>query len=336
MKIIVDAFGGDHSPSEIIKGAVLALQTAQDFSVVLAGKEDVIKKELNALQSEPSRIEILDAPEVITNDDQPTEAVRKKRASSIVAGLRRLADDEQATAFVSAGSTGAVLTAATILIRRIPGIIRPALAPVLPTVKGGHVMLVDCGANADCKPVNLHQFAYMGSAYAKAVLGIPKPKIGLLSNGTEDKKGNELNKEVFPLLKEDTTLTFAGNIEAREILSGDYDVVVADGFSGNIALKACEGTALSMFSLIKEGIMQGGLRAKLGYLLLKPVFRGVKKVMDYNDNGGAVLLGLSKVVVKSHGSSKAKSIAASVLQAKELAEKGVVNTIAAYLTKKES
>lgn len=333
MKIIVDALGGDNAPSEIIKGAALALQQAEGFGIVLAGDTEVIQKELEGLQYEASRIEILDAPEVITNDDVPTDAVRKKRNSSIVAGLRRLGEDETAAAFVSAGSTGAVLTAAAILIKRVQGVIRPALAPVLPTVNNGNVILIDCGANADCKPINLHQFAYMGAAYSQAVMGIQNPKIGLLSNGTEDKKGNELNKEVFPLLKGDKALCFAGNMEAREILSGNYDVVVADGFSGNIALKACEGTALSMFELIKKGIMSGGLRAKIGYLLLKPVFKGVKKVMDYNDNGGAVLLGLSKVVVKSHGSSKAKSIAASILQAKTLAERGVTANIAAYTAK---
>lgn len=335
MKIIVDAFGGDNSPQEIIMGAVLALQKAEGFSVVLAGKEDVIKDELKGITYPAERIEILDAPEIITNNDVPTEAVRKKRQSSIVAGLRRLSEDNEAHAFVSAGSTGAVLTAATLLIRRITGIVRPALAPVLPTVKGGSALLIDCGANSECKSINMTQFAYMGDAYAKAVLGIRNPRIGLLSNGTEDKKGNELNKETFPLLKEDKAINFVGNMEAREILSGDYDVVVADGFSGNIALKACEGTALSMFALIKKGITEGGLRAKLGYLLLKPMFKGVKKVMDYNDNGGAVLLGLSKIVIKAHGSSKSKSVAAAILQAKDLADKGVVNAIAARLPARE-
>jgi len=335
MKIILDAFGGDNAPSEIIKGGIEALKMAEGFCLVLAGAEGAIRKELEGLRYDPNRVEILDAPEIITNEDQPTEAVRKKKNSSIVMGLRKLEQDGEAAAFVSAGSTGAVLTAAALLVRRIQGIVRPALAPILPTVKGGNVILIDCGANSECKPVYLHQFAYMGAAYAKAVLGIKNPRIGLLSNGTEDTKGSELNKEVFPLLKGDTALNFAGNIEAREILSGGYDVIVADGFSGNIALKACEGTALSMFTLIKNGIMGGGIRAKIGYLLLRPVFKNIKKTMDYNDNGGAVLLGLNKIVVKSHGSSKAKSVAASVLQAKELAEKGVTGEIAAYLTPKE-
>jgi glycerol-3-phosphate acyltransferase PlsX len=186
---------------------------------------------------------------------------------------------------------------------------------------------MDCGANVDSKALNIVQFAVMASAYSKTVLGVENPAVGLLSNGAEDKKGNALGREAFPLLKENEKINFRGNIEARDILTGDVDVVVCDGYSGNIALKACEGTALSMFSLIKDGIIKGGLRAKLGYLLLKPVFRDVKRKLDYNENGGAVLLGLEKVVVKSHGSSKAKAIRNSVLQAKKLVECGVVEKI---------
>ncbi len=335
MKIIVDAHGGDYSPSEVIKGAALAFAKEKGFSLILSGSKERIEKECTAAGCDFSRIEILDAPEIISNDDQPTEAVRKKKNSSIVAGLKRLSEDTDAAAFVSAGSTGAVLTAAALLVRRIPGILRPALAPVLPTVKGTHVVLIDCGANPECKPVYLQQFACMGAAYAKAITGIREPKVGLLSNGTEEKKGNDLNKEAFPLLKQEPSVVFMGNMEAREILSGNYDVVVADGFSGNIALKACEGTALSMFFLIKEGIMKGGLRAKLGYLLLKPVFKEVKDAMDYNNKGGAVFLGLSKIVIKAHGSSKAKSIAAAILQAKDLAEKGIIDEIQRRLPAKE-
>jgi glycerol-3-phosphate acyltransferase PlsX len=229
-------------------------------------------------------------------------------------------------ALVSAGSTGAVLTGGVLLLKRIRGIQRPALSPILPTLTGGNVMLIDCGANVEPKARNLVEFAQMGAVYMQKVYNIDNPRIALLSNGTEDSKGNTLNKEVFPLLKE-SQLNFIGNMEAREILSGDYDVVVADGFSGNIALKACEGTALSMFSLIKKGIMSGSLRAKLGYLLLKPVLKDIKKTLDYNDNGGAVLLGLEKVLVKSHGSSKAKAICNSILQARDLVASGVLEKL---------
>lgn len=192
-------------------------------------------------------------------------------------------------------------------------------------------MLIDCGANVEPKAQNLLQFAQMGSVYMKNVFKIENPKIGLLSNGTEDKKGSTLTKEAFPLLKE-ANINFVGNMEAREMLSGDYDVIVADGFSGNIALKACEGTALSMFSLIKQGIMAGGIRAKIGYILLKPMFKGVKKTLDYNDNGGAVLLGLEKVLIKSHGSSRSKAICNSILQARELIVSGVIDDLKGEFT----
>ena len=327
MKIVVDAFGGDNSPEEIVKGAVQSLEKESDFEVVLVGKEDVIKSELSKYTYDTSRIVIENAVDVITNNESPTEAIRKKKDSSIVVSLNYLNQNEDAKAFVSAGSTGAVLTGAVLLLKRIRNINRPALCPILPTVnKDKQVALIDCGANTEPKALNLVQFGIMGSAFAKCVLNVENPKIGLLSNGAEDEKGSALNKEAFPLLKE-ANINFVGNIEARDILSGEVDVVVADGFSGNIALKACEGTALTMFSLIKSGIMAGGLRAKIGYLLLKPVFKGIKHTMDYNDNGGAVLLGLQKVVVKSHGSSKAKAICNSILQAKNLVDSGVVENI---------
>ena len=322
LQIVIDAYGGDYSPSETVKGALLALEKSDDFSVVLSGN----KQELERLTEGNSRVKIIDALDVINNEESPTEAVRNKPNSSLVAAIDYLNANEDAKALVSTGSTGAVLTASVLLTKRIRGVNRPALAPVLPTVKEGKkVILIDCGANVEPKAMNLVQFARMGCAYAK-VMGVSDPVVGLLSNGTEDKKGNALNKEAFALLKE-SGLRFAGNMEAREILSGDYDVIVSDGFSGNIALKACEGTAVSMFSLIKNGIMSGGLRAKIGYLLLKPVFKNIKKTMDYNDNGGAVLLGLTKIVVKGHGASKAKAVCNTVLQAKDLAERHIVEKI---------
>ncbi len=326
MKIVIDVFGGDNSPQEILKGAAAALKKTDGFTLVMVGKRDVIEEYVTSENLDRSRIEVVDAKDVITNDDSPTEAVRTMTESSLVKSLFYLNDNDDAKGFVSAGSTGAVLTGAVLHLKRIRGINRPALAPVLPTVTDKSVLLIDCGANVEPKPVNLVQFAKMGSAYVKSVFKIDSPKVGLLSNGTEDKKGSPLNKETFPLLKE-CGVNFVGNMEAREILSGDYDVVVSDGYSGNIALKGCEGTALSMFSLIKSGIYAGGLRAKLGYLLLKPVFKEIKHKMDYNDNGGAVLLGLEKIVVKSHGSSKAKAICNSILQVKQLIDSDVVGSI---------
>ena len=334
MKIIVDAFGGDNAPEEIIKGCVDAVSQSQDFTLVLVGIEQKIKEILSGYEFNRDRIEVVSAPDVITNDDVPTEAIRKKQESSIVVAYNYLNDNEDAKAFVSAGATGAVLTGAVLMLKRIKGIKRPALAPILPTINGRQVLLIDCGANVDPKPENLCDFALMGSAYMQSVYNINSPKIALLSNGAEDKKGNELNKLAFPLLKE-MPLNFQGNIEAREILSGTVDVVVSDGFTGNIAMKSAEGTALGMFSLIKDGILKGGLRAKIGYLLLKPALKGVKVKMDYNENGGATLLGLEKVVVKSHGSSKAKSIKASILQAKDLVNNNIIENIKVGLVKNE-
>lgn len=331
MKVVVDAYGGDNAPREIVLGAVNAVKEEQGFNVVLVGKAEEIEALLTEFDADRTRIEIVDARDVITNDDVPTEAIRRKKDSSLVKAFGVLSSDPQAEALVSAGSSGAVLTGGMLLVRRIKGVTRAGLAPVLPTVKGGLVTLVDCGANADCKPQQLVQFARFGVALAKSQMGIQNPKIGLLSNGTEDKKGNELTTQAFALLKEEKDLNFVGNMEARELLSGDYDVVVSDGFSGNIALKACEGTALAFMSILKEGIMDGGIRAKLGYLLLKPVLKHVKKTMDYSGYGGAVLMGLRKIVIKSHGSSKAKSITASIKQAYALYANGTIKEIESAL-----
>ncbi len=324
MKVVVDGFGGDNSPASVVSGTVQALSADLALQVIMVGDKDKLEPLLANETYDKTRLEILDAKEVISNEESPTEAIRKKADSSIVKGLRLLNTDDEAQAFVSAGSSGAVLTGAVLLLKRIKGINRPALAPILPTVAGGKTILIDCGANPDCKPLNMYQFAKMGVAFAQAELGVDNARIGLLSNGTEDKKGSELTKEAFKLIKEDGALNFKGNMEAREMLSGDYDVIVADGFNGNICLKSCEGTAMSMFDIIKKGIYGGGLRAKLGYMLLKPVFKGVKNIMDYNKQGGAVLIGLNKIVIKSHGSSKAESIKASILQAKRLVDKQLV------------
>ena len=330
-KIIVDAFGGDNAPIEVIKGAVEAINKKDGFIVSLVGDSSIISDELSKYDYDKNRIEIIHAPQVISNNESPTEAIRKKKDSSIVVGFNTLNSDEDAHAFVSAGSSGAVLTGAVLLVKRIKGVVRPALVPTLPTRQGGEVALIDCGANADCKPNILVQFAHLGKAFAECSLGIQNPRIGLLSNGAEDKKGNELCKEVFPLLKEDSAINFVGNIEARDILTGVVDVVVTDGFSGNIALKSCEGTAETLMGLIKDNILAGGLRAKLGYLLLKPALKKVASVMNYNEKGGAILLGLKKVVIKAHGSSKAKSISAAILQAVGYVEGGLIERATAII-----
>ncbi len=329
MRIIVDAMGGDNAPEEIVLGAVDATVSDKDVSITLVGDEDKIKAVLCECEYDGARISVIDAKEVITNDESPTMAIKLKKESSLVKSFDALNSDSEAGGFVSAGSTGAVLVGAFMKVGRIKGISRPALAPVLPTLKGNGVVLCDCGANVECKAVNLLHFAIMGKAYAQAMLGVKEPRIGLLSNGAEDKKGTPLNQEAFALLKEEEGLNFVGNCEARDILSGDFDVVVSDGFSGNVALKSAEGTANTMLKLIKEGVYSGGLRSKIGALLLKPVFAKVKKKMDYNAHGGACFLGVNKVVIKSHGSSKRRSICASILQAKSLSQSGVCQKIAA-------
>ena len=329
MKIIVDALGGDYAPKEAVLGALDALELKKSLHVVLVGDQGLIRNELAGKTYDVARLEIVHAPEVISNDEVPTTAVKTKKESSVVKGLELLASDPDALGFVSAGSTGAVLVAAYMKLGRIKGVSRPALAPALPTLKGKPVILCDCGANVDCKPINLLHFAVMASAFSCAVTGTVKPIVGLLSNGAEDKKGNELNREAFELLKNSPYIEFKGNCEARDMLSGDFDVVVADGFNGNIALKSAEGTAGAIFSILMDGIKRGGLKAKLGALLLKPVLKDIKTRMDYNSQGGACFLGVNKVVVKAHGASKRKSICASILQARKLAKSGVVEKIRA-------
>lgn len=330
MKIVVDAMGGDNAPEQIVLGAIDAVKQDKNLTVVLVGDQDKIKAvEGYSEQSQDvlSHIEIVDAKDVITNDDTPTLAIKTKKDSSLVRAFDVLNGDSEVGGFVSAGSTGAVLVGAFMKVRRIRGVSRPALAPVLPTMKGNGVVLCDCGANVDCKAVNLQHFAVMASAYAEAMLDVKNPRVGLLNNGTEEHKGNELTQQAYDLLKQTECINFVGNCEARDILSGDFDVVVCDGFNGNIALKSAEGTANTVLSLIKEGIYSGGLGGKIGAMLLKPVFKTVKKKMDYNAHGGACFLGVNKVVIKSHGSSKFKSISASILQAKTLAEHEVCDKI---------
>lgn len=314
MKILVDAFGGDNSPEEIIIGVTEAVNEQEGFTAVLVGKEDIIKERLSFLSYDKSRIEILPASEVISCEEEPTVAIRRKPNSSICVAFKELKENEECKAFVSAGSTGAVLVGATLKLGRAKGVNRPALAPVIPCVKDGKsVILTDSGANADCKPINLCQFALMGSAYAQAI-GINNPRVALLSNGTEDEKGNQLNHTVFPVLKKMKSINFVGNVEARDILSGNYDVVVADGFSGNVALKSMEGGVNSVLKSLKTEIYSS-FRGKIGGLFLKKSFKKLKEKLDYNNKGGALFIGVNKAVIKAHGSSKRIAVKNAVLQA---------------------
>ncbi len=309
MKIVVDAFGGDNAPLEIVEGVLLALAKDKNLTVVLTGDEAKIKE---ILGDRTERVEIVDAKEVITNDDQPTLAIRQKKDSSLVKAFDLLKDDDEVVGLISAGSTGAVLTGATLKMGRIKGISRPALCPILPTVVDNKsVMICDCGANVDCKSEHLLDFAIMSSAYYSCMFDVESPRIGLLNNGTEEHKGNELTKTTYPLMK-NLPINFVGNVEAREIMSGDVDVVVTDGFAGNVLLKSVEGVASAMSKMIKKEAKKN-LFSKIGALLMGK-FKGIKAKMDVNKYGGAIFLGCKKIVVKAHGNANREIVENAINQ----------------------
>lgn len=324
-KIVVDCFGGDNSPKANVEGAIAALKNKNDFSLILTGDENAIKNELQKYDYDKSRVEIINAPDVISCEEQPTDAVKSKPDSSMMKGFSAL--KEGADALVSIGSTGALLVGSVLKIGRIKGVSRPALAPLLPTLKDDNfVLFLDAGANADCKPLNLFHFAVMGSVYMNKVNGVKNPRVALLSNGTEEGKGSELTKTVYQALKSCDKINFVGNVEARDVLSGDYDVVVTDGFSGNIAIKSMEGLASAVFAILKQEI-NSSFKAKIGALFMKKSLKSVKSKLDYNRYGGAVFLGAKKIIIKSHGSSKSLAITAAVLQAATALEGGVNEAI---------
>jgi len=315
MKIILDGFGGDNAPREIVGGAITAVNVYDDTEIILTGKEDVLKAELEYFGYKGDKITILPASEVIDCNEQPTVAIRTKKDSSLVVGLNYIKehdDDSEIAGFVSAGSTGAVLTGALFNLGRFDGIKRPALAPPLPNLAGGHTLLIDCGANMDSKPEFLCQFALMGSIYMESMFGVKNPRVALLSVGVEDAKGNELTHQAFSMLKEMKNINFVGNMEARDMLSGEYDVVVADGFAGNVALKSTEGAVGFLLKQLKSTIKEGGIRAKIGYLFLKKSFKKLKATVDYGAVGGSPFLGCRRVVIKSHGNSDARAIFGSI------------------------
>lgn len=326
IKVVIDCFGGDEAPLEIVKGAVDALNDNDNLFMVLVGDEDKIKSLLTEFNYTGNNYSIVDAKEIIENNESPTSAIRTKRDSSLVRAFDELRTLDDIAGFVGAGSTGAVLTAAFMKLGRIKGVSRPALCPILPTVKGGQVAIIDCGANMDTKPINLVHFALMGNAYLKSVFGIENPRIALLNVGVEEHKGNELSKQVFDCLKSIKGINFVGNMEARELLSGEYDLVVTDGFAGNVLLKSTEGAILSLLKMLKKEIKSSKL-SMFGSLFMKKSFRNLKKNIDYNNKGGAVLLGCKKIVVKSHGSSKALSIKASIEQVMDMYNAKVVDKI---------
>lgn len=325
MKIVLDCSGSDLGTPVAVQGAVLALEEYDDITIILCGKKIEIEEELSKHNFDKSRVEILEANDVISNEEIPTEAVKTKTNSSLVRAFDTLKQNDDVVGLVSCGSTGAVLTASFLKIGRIKGISRPALCPILPAKNGKKVLLIDSGANVDCKPINLSHFAIMASIYAKSFLNVKNPKVALLNIGTEDKKGNEFTHECFSLLKQ-TPVNFVGNMEARDFLSGKYDVVVADGFYGNILLKSTEGSVLFVLDSIKKEIKSRFI-SKIGALFMKKTFKNLKNALNYNSYGGAAFLGVKKIVVKGHGAGDATAFAKSISQVRTLAKKELCSQI---------
>lgn len=309
--IALDAMGGDYAPVETVHGAVDAVAEHPEIKVLLVGKQDEIEKELQKYSYNKENIEVVNATEIIEMGEVPTKAIREKKDSSLVVAMK-LVHDGQADAVVSAGSTGAILVGGQLVVGRIKGIKRPALAPFLPS-KEGFSLLIDCGANVDARPEHLVQFAQMGTVYFENVMGKKNPTVGIVNIGTEEEKGNQLVKETYPLLKECEGINFIGSVEAREIASGGADILVCEAFVGNVILKFFEGVALTFLGCIKEGLMSS-LRTKLGALMVKPALKGLVKTFDVSSQGGAPLLGLKGLVVKAHGNSKAKEIKTALCQ----------------------
>lgn len=323
MRIFVDAMGGDLAPQAPVEGAIEALRRYPNIEVTLAGVIPEIEKYLVNCDDVRSRITLLDAPEVITNDESPVMGVRRKTNSATVKGMLALREKE-VDGFVSAGSTGAVLAGGMFRLGRIPGIERPALAPLMPNGKS-HFLLIDCGANVDCKPEYLVQFGMMGTAYMQGVMGMDNPRVGLINIGAESEKGNALVKATYPML-EKAPYNFVGNVEARDVMADVADVLVADGFSGNLILKNIEGVAMALLGIIKKEMM-ADTRGKIAGLIAKPAFRRVKKLMDYTEVGGAPLLGVQGAVVKAHGSSNAHAFSCAIGQLIKMIDGKVVQTI---------
>lgn len=331
VKIILDAMGGDNAPAAPVQGAVEALNKNKNLYLILAGRQEEISAELKKYKYDNSRLEIMDCRDVIDMNDIPTEAIRK-RESSLVKAFRALKEDEEIAGLVTAGSTGATIAAGQLILGRIRGIKRPALCPAIPNARGGYTLLCDCGANAECKPSMLCQFAVLASAYATVGFGINNPKVGLLNNGTEEHKGDPLHQQTYQLLRKMDVINFGGNIEGRDIMLSDCDVAVSDGFSGNIALKSIEGCGKLILNVLKKEATST-LSSKIGALFLMKGFKRMRAKLDFEAVGGALLLGVKKVVIKSHGSSKARTITAAIENAANIYEGNLIGKVEDMLAK---
>ena len=333
MRIVVDGMGGDNAPKAIVGGVVDAIKE-YNVEIVITGDKEILEKEFSSYEFDRSKLEIVHTTEIIENEDKPVQAIRRKKDSSMVVGLN-LVKEKKADAIVSAGSTGALLTGATLVVGRIKGIDRPCLCPCMPNIKGSMTIIADGGANADCKPRNLSEFAMMADIYLKKVLKMENPRVGLANIGAEEGKGNELVKTAYEELK-NMDLNFIGNVEGRDVIESKADVIVCDGFTGNIILKTCEGVAIGMMNLMKETLM-GSTKGKQGALLIKDDMRKMKAFLDYSEYGGAPFLGVKGGVIKAHGSSDSKAIKNAIKQAINFANGNVVEDIESYLlTKKEA
>ena len=325
MRIAIDGMGGDNAPQAVVDGVIKAINEYSDLEFYITGPEEIIKEELHKQNYEGDKITVVNATEVISNNEHPARAIKRKKDSSLCKALE-LVKEKTCDAVISAGSTGAFLTGCTLIVGRIKGVKRPALTPIMPG-KNGPFMIVDAGANVDCKPEYLVQFAYMGKEYYKGVLKGENPSIGLVNIGSEEEKGNDLTKNTHNLLKEEENLNFIGNIEPRDITTGNTNVLVCDGFVGNTILKMYEGTASTVLKIIVEEMLSSGAKAKIGAFLLKPVFKSIKKKFDYKEYGGAPFLGVDGICIKAHGSSDGKAIKNAIRQSKEFHDNKVLDKI---------
>ena len=332
-KVVLDAMGGDNAPAAPVQGAVDAVNARKDIKVILVGQEEVVKEELAKYTYPKERIEIVNAPEVIEMAEPPVLAIRKKKQSSMVVGMN-MVKQKQADAFVSAGSSGAILVGGQLIVGRIKGVLRPPLAPLSPT-ENGVSLLIDCGANVDARAEHLVQFAKMGSIYMENVIGVKNPKVAIVNIGAEEEKGNALVKETMPLLKECKDINFVGSIEARDIPKGGVDVIVCEAFVGNVILKLYEGLAATLIGVVKKGLMSS-LISKIGAALALPALKKTIKSFDANEYGGAPLLGLNGLVVKTHGSSKVTEITNSIFQCVTFKEQDINGKIKEKLLTSQS
>ena len=324
--------GGDNAPQAVVNGVIQSLNEFNDLEFYITGPEDIIKEQLNKENYTGDKITIIDAKEVISTNEHPVMAIRKKKDSSLCKALN-LVKEKKCDAVLSAGSTGAFLAGCNFIVGRIKGVKRPALAPIMPGKKGPF-MVADAGANVDCKPEYLVQFAHMAREYYKGVLNVENPNIGLVNIGVEEEKGNELTKNTYQLLKEEKGLNFVGNVEPRDVTLGDTHVLVCDGFVGNTILKMYEGTASTVLKIIKDEMLSSGITAKIGALLLKPVFNSIKKKFDYKEYGGAPFLGVDGICIKAHGSSDGRAFKNAIRQSKKIYDSKVLDKIKDELERK--